>query len=573
MNKNKFITFIFIVLFFNIAFIFAAENISDKIIREQTQEKIKLERERQLQEKQQIKQKTIVDVKPKPSKQITKSKNCIKIKKINTSQFDLVKGSLIEHIKRNYENKCLYNTDMAKFIDKLVRLHQTQGFVTTKIGLKLPQQKLKQGILEVGLQKGFLNEIDINTKAPNKSFIKAILFNDLLNKPLNINKLGQRIDSINRLSSHQAQIKIKPSSKPYYSDLEVIDNKKDYQKFYVSFDNSGSKATGINKVTIDAQIDDFILPLSKWSLNFSTPMDTDRDLNDSNSYNLSISLPYQNYLLSYQATKSDYMTNQVLTTGDIFYSFGKTHTNKFTITRYIDKTKYYKNSLKLALDLRDEKNYSRVRDVTTFNKIGSRKLAVISLSYEHTVNFKNKQVLFLNPTLRQGIKGFDALDDADFDLEQKAQFSLFKFYGYLSTPFTIKDKNLTWQIEWDAQISEDSLFGAEVFSIGGESSVRGFKKDSLSSESGFYIKNDLTININQLVPKSYNLNANLLLSTFVDYGRIYNTAKNYKELSGIGSKISYQHKNLELSLAMAKNTQRDEITEKHAIYFDIKYKF
>jgi hypothetical protein len=43
-------------------------------------------------------------------------------------------------------------------------------------------------------------------------------------------------------------------------------------------DNSGSKSTGVDKIKLSADWDDFLIPLSKWALNYSFPAHAEKEI-------------------------------------------------------------------------------------------------------------------------------------------------------------------------------------------------------------------------------------------------------------------------------------------------------
>jgi hemolysin activation/secretion protein len=166
----------------------------------------------------------------------------------------------------------------------------------------------------------------------------------------------------------------------------------------------------------------------------------------------------RDYLFNYNATKFDYDTSRVLTSGKTFYSFGNTTTKNFYLTKSLNKTNKQDNKIKLGLSLSDEKSYSKLRGVITKNEVGSRKLSVLSLGYEHSFQLSDKSTLYLNPSISRGIDAFDALNDDESGLDLKAQFSLFKFYGYYATPLELNKKRFNFMSSLSMQISEDELF-------------------------------------------------------------------------------------------------------------------
>jgi hemolysin activation/secretion protein len=106
--------------------------------------------------------------------------------------------------------------------------------------------------------------------------------------------------------------------------------------------------------------------------------------------------------------------------------------------------------------------------------------SVLSLGYEHSFQLSDKSTLYLNPSINRGVDAFDALNDDESGLDDvKAQFSLLKFYGYYAKPLELSKKRFNFMSSLNIQISEDELFAAQSFSIGGQGSVRGFKTSFL----------------------------------------------------------------------------------------------
>ncbi|CAC9598882.1 hypothetical protein BPUTSESOX_1251 [uncultured Gammaproteobacteria bacterium] len=553
---------------------FVVADINDDIQRKQAQDRRELELKKSLREqlKLKTKQQTILEQKVKSN--IAESNKCVNIKQINISKQSLIEAQLINNLKQEYQNRCLGVKQINQLIKGLQNIYQTHGFVTSKVGLSVPQTKLKQGILDISIKIGFIDLVNFNSQnIDNTAFVKQLIFDDLINKPLNVNDISKRIDHVNRLNSHQAKLNIKPSKKQYHSEIVINDNKQDYQPFSVTFDNSGSKSTGVEKIKLNANWDDFLIPLSKWTLNYAFPVHTEEDKKDSNAYTLDVSFPYRDYLFNYNTTKSDYNTNQILTTGDAFYSFGNTTTKNFYLTKYLNKSNEQNNKIKLGLSLSDEESYSKLRGIITKNKVGSRKLSVLSLGYEHSFQLSDKSTLYLNPSIHRGIDAFDVLNDDESGLDTKAQFSLLKFYGYYAKPLELSKKRFNFMSSLNMQISEDALFAAQSFSIGGQGSVRGFKDESIAAKSGFYIQNNLSTNLNQWLGRTQD-NSKIIGTIFFDYGRIHSSSSDYQSLSGAGISIKLQNKDIDTELTVAKNLKKpNSINEDSAIYFTISYKF
>ena len=122
------------------------------------------------------------------------------------------------------------------------------------------------------------------------------------------------------------------------------------------------------------------------------------------------------------------------------------------------------------------------------------------------------------------------------------------------------------------QRSEDVLFGPQRMSLGGQSSVRGFKDQSLSGDSGFYWRNNLrwrrAINFAPINPwlSEYGL------AFGYDLGEIRPTRHNPGQagrLSGNAVELSVRGRNVAASLTFAHSLDRPDsmIRDENPTYF------
>ena len=83
----------------------------------------------------------------------------------------------------------------------------------------------------------------------------------------------------------------------------------------------------------------------------------------------------------------------------------------------------------------------------------------------------------------------------------RAQFHAFKLYASLSKRFQIPKINapVTLSTEMDSQISKNTLFGSEQFSVCGYYSVRGFRENFITGDHGYYFRNKASFNLGQIL--------------------------------------------------------------------------
>ena len=218
----------------------------------------------------------------------------------------------------------------------------------------------------------------------------------------------------------------------------------------------------------------------------------------------------ETFFVSYNLSKSEYLTSQTLSTGDVLYSFGNSMNHTLGIDRVVYRDQRRKIAADAGLIFRDSESFTRILDLETRGEVGSRKLSIAKAGLEWTEYFP-KGMLFVNPSCSQGLKILGALDDDNEfgqlddstgeSFTQKAQFTLCKLYGYATARFPLLGSELpvNWTAIWDSQFSANPLFGTEQFSVGGLGSVRGFKDSWASGDSGFFVQNDFRFNTYDLL--------------------------------------------------------------------------
>ncbi|MFT6346888.1 MAG: hemolysin activation/secretion protein [Myxococcota bacterium] len=154
----------------------------------------------------------------------------------------------------------------------------------------------------------------------------------------------------------------------------------------------------------------------------------------------------------------------------------------------------------------------------------------------------------------------------------------------------------------DSQLSQDTLFGSEQFSVGGYYSVRGFRENYIAGDSGYYFRNKANINLGQLLipflkkekkSKSENKISNFFdknlhhlykfsMEPFYDYGYVQNKYSesgeiNSGRLSGAGLKTIFSSKYFDASMTYSWSLNKSSLItsedkENKMLYFEISVK-
>lgn len=134
----------------------------------------------------------------------------------------------------------------------------------------------------------------------------------------------------------------------------------------------------------------------------------------------------------------------------------------------------------------------------------------------------------------------------------------------------VKEQRFSYRTALSAQYSKDILYSSEKLGIGDDSTIRGFRENSIMGDKGIYTRNELGYSYKFLEP-------------FIAYdiGRVKDVYKDdrYKrrgsEMSGASIGLRAYLSHLDMSLTYSKPMTAPSYIKKntHEIYFTITVKF
>jgi len=567
-----------------------------QIKQREKQEKQNLERSRDLQEIDYARKKSMEVEANSNAKEFVDDGKCRKIDKFEVLGNKTL--NLTKFILPN-EGKCLTKTDLQNIKKAIENFYIAKGYILARVYFGL--QNIIQGKIEIVIEEGKAGTLEvkddskINDKLSyRRSLQKFFAFGSYNEKVVNLRDIEQGLDQMNRLSSNNAKMDIVPSTKAGesgavggYSDVVINNQVKNISKPSVGINNSGNDNTGRIRETVSLDQDNLIGINDNIYLSHSKSDYRGIDKKYFNSNYAAISIPFTYYTFGGSYSDSNYLTT---TRGGLskVVSSGTSQSSSYYISRVLSRAKQYKISLKTALDNANNKNYTKGSFVDT----NSRKSTVAKFSLDN-VFYTKYGTIFLQPKYNKGTKLMDALKDKrDLNQDtQRAQFNSYGLYGSVSNNVSIPktDINLTHNLTFDSQISEDRLFPSEQINIGGRYTVRGFEESSISGDNGYYIKNDLTVNAAQIMPKiiqeSFIGSAlqKINIGTFYDYGYVRNkivseeSDKGY--MSGTGAKLNYNGEYFKADLTYAQGLHSPQFLrniyhtskDNESVYLDIKF--
>ncbi|MDR2504168.1 MAG: ShlB/FhaC/HecB family hemolysin secretion/activation protein, partial [Deltaproteobacteria bacterium] len=200
------------------------------------------------------------------------------------------------------------------------------------------------------------------------------------------------------------------------------------------------------------------------------------------------------------------------------------------------------------------------------NTSSSRRLTLLNLDLPLTLYFPNG-LLYVKPGVTHGLRALGAFDDRASPYTPKAQYKAGKLYVFSNWHFG----PLALAASFDGQYSREALFSTEAFYIGGEYSVRGFKDEGEQGDSGFVVRNDLTLSLDRLMNSEHALARALKPGVFVDYGQVtpreLEQGAETRKLAGAGGKISFNHGMFEAAASYARVIRKREWMEEKAAFY------
>ena len=461
-----------------------------------------------------------------------------------------------KNIYQPYLDQCLNNNGIGKLARSVQEWYLQAGYITTRVSLKQQQSSLDRGNLEMWVIEGRIGRFVLGENtAFDQSRIKAA-FPVTNGDVLNIHDLDQGIEQLNRLFSQNFRMQIRPGEQPGFSDILLIEyNSNDTllkpiqphpklgrRQIGYQYNNGGIEATGLHLHNLDFKRENLFGLNDAISFGWQrgSPYLPKQKENEVIKFNVSVPRGYWLYKLSYYNGRTD---RTVPGTPSQFQSRGDTVTTRLSAYKVIHRDKQSKLEGFGNFELSDRRNY--IND--TMVQVSSRLISSVDAGLVYTRYF-SQSTFILSPTVTRGVPWLGAIGDAAgiANSDPHAEYTKLGLYSFYRQPISItKSKSITYEGALNAQYSPVALYGEKQFVIGGEYSVRGFKENALSDDSGWSLRNDLVFPIGRWTQQLHQSRriAPLNFKLFADIGRTWSVAGNPSEsLAGWGYGFNYKYR-------------------------------
>lgn len=486
------------------------------------------------------------------------------IKIIEVKGNTILSKNKIENLKKKYVGK-RGGKNVINFVKELENLYLEKGYITTRVKIDIENSNFEAGKIQCIVIEGYIENIVMNGESNNSKIFAS--FPTKEKEVLNIKDLDQGIDNLNSISVNNAKLDILAGENLGGSIIDIKNETSKKISAAVNYNNLGQKSTGEERIKLALTIEDFLGINDSFTGSYQRKLGRNKKYNDNENFSFYYRIPFKYWEFSIIKDQSEYK-NTITGLGQSYKSTGISKNMNYSLRRVIHRNEVGKTTLGLTLTNKETKNY--IDDEKLI--LSSRKLSVLKLDIGHQRRLFNG-MFFGEIAYYEGLKRFGAeRDDWEYkdSTSPKAQFQKYTMDINWYKPFKINNQNFSYRFSFSGQYSDDILYSSEKMSIGDDTTVRGFKENSIMGDKGIYIRNELAYNYNFLEP-------------FIAYdiGRVKDVTKDeyYEkygtELSGasIGVRVYFKYFTASITYSKPLTAPRYIDKNKQEIYITLSYLF
>ncbi|MBI6621843.1 ShlB/FhaC/HecB family hemolysin secretion/activation protein [Pseudomonas corrugata] len=489
---------------------------------------------------------------------------CFPIKTIELKGADSLSAADQERLLKPYIGQCLGVPQLNELLKVITDHYIEKGLVTSRA--YLPQQDLSAGHLSVLVVEGRLEGLKGAENSGLSERELAMAFPGETGELVNLREIEQLVDQLNRLPSNQAKMELTPGQNVGGSEVRVTNDPQKPWRAGLSRSNDGQRSTGEQQWGTSFEWDSPLGLADQLMLRGGHDAISDHQKTSRNAM-LYYNLPFGWWNLSYTYSQSEYRALGQAN-GFNFKQSGDSQNHQLRLERVVHRDAVSKTSLNTGL------SYLRTNNFIEDSKldVSSNRLSEGQFGINHGRRVGNAFVN-LDLGVQQGIGAFDAQGDNDPGPGQAdARYRKYTATASYLQPFKVWGESFSFSSLMTGQRSEDVLFSPQRMSLGGQSSIRGYKDQSLSGDSGGYWRNDLRwsrpVTLEWLRPVFAEYGTSLGYDQGVIRGDRYN-GDQHGRMSSNSLELFARGQHLSASVTFAHSLERpDALTEREApIYF------
>jgi len=412
---------------------------------------------------------------------------CFPIRDITLKGADSLPAADRERLLKPYVGQCLGVSQLNELLKVITDYYIDKGRVTSRA--YLPQQDLSSGHLQVLVVEGKLEGLKGAQGSSVTDRELAMAFPGKVGAALNLREVEQLVDQLSRLPSKQAQMELTPGTQVGGSEVVVKNSPQKPWRASLSRNNDGQKSTGEQQWGAGLEWDSPLGLADQLVLRGGHDAVSDHQKTSKNNM-LYYNVPWGWWNFSYTYSESDYRTLADLN-GYKLKQYGDSQNHQLRAERVIHRDDVSKTSVNVGLA------HLRTNNYLLDARLGpsSNRLSELQVGINHGRRIGSGFVNF-DLGMQNGIGAFDAQSnnqerDREGNLTSTPNYRKYTATVSYLQPFTLWGESFSFSSLATGQRSEDVLFSPQRISLGGSASVRGFKDQQLSGDSGGYWRNDV----------------------------------------------------------------------------------
>lgn len=499
---------------------------------------------------------------------------------ITVERFEFVGNSAFSQEELNeavaeYIGKPVVFAQLLQAANKITELYVQKGYITS--GAYIPAQEIQTGVVKIQIVEGSLEAIEVNIAEGrlNPDYVRSRL-KLATEKPLNVNRLQEALQLLQLdplIDSLKAELSA--GTKPGTNLLQVSVVGADTFDVRLELNNYRNPSVGSFERGVEISEANLFglgdrISAAYYNTDGSDRVETSYSL-PINAYNGTLDFRFQ------------YTSNEIIEPPfDDFDIEIESRDFELTYRQPILRRATSEVTQELALSLtaarRESDSSVQGVDFPLFpgaNEKGETRITEINFAQEW-LQRSRQDVLAARSQFSLGIGAFDATVN---DEEPDSRFFLwrgqFLYLRRLDMETDDPESSPTLLLRSDIQLSSVSLLSREQFSLGGSTTVRGYRQDALLGDNGFLASAELRVPILR-VP---DIEGTLQVAPFIDFGKVWNRDRdrpNPSNLVGIGLGLLWQMGDnftarLDWGIPLADIDSSERTWQENGIYFQIEY--
>jgi hemolysin activation/secretion protein len=378
-------------------------------------------------------------------------------------------------------------SDVTQAVEALKSMYHTAGFAAVQVAA--PEQTLTSGKVLIKVLEDKISAIEVTgNEAFDADNIRASLPLLMFSASLNAKALEAAIALANENAAKQVSVNIQPGAKAgdIITTINVVEDR--ISKFTATYDNTGSDATGLNKISLSYQNANLFNSDHSLNLQLSGSLE---NLDKVYSVSLGYHKPFYEYGVSADLIAA--YSSSSGQNGNLYFA-GKGTVLGARLNYPLPSLGDIRQKLIVGLDIKDSESISGLL-ITPITEIP------VSLSYTAQLarsEFQGSASATYLTNITSGPHGF--ADDYANARPGTAPSTKWQALRFNSTGGFALPNDWQARVGINAQFSGDLLLPSEQFGAGGASSVRGYPERVISGDEGYSANFELyTPELNKLL--------------------------------------------------------------------------